>query len=489
MRKFPYSIVLLIFLLIINVVSAWEAIPAGYLPDLEISINKITKTQSSTLGYYINFYVNVWNNCSYWIPDAQLRLFRSDQTLADIEYFTIEPYQTLVFLLRGYLSYYAWRENNITTWYIKSGRPDNDVLIVADSLEVVVDIRTIQNETNPTDPSSSNNPNDPSYLPDPKNPSFPTSQAINLSSDWQFLGSEGDWLYYSPILWETPYSNVYSKFMYGIKIQNFQHFKAIVYLENYDIGGYWEISKGHQLVSFIFKGNSTIIAFVVDHQLRIHLLGYKDVLTSCSAINLNNLDEGLNSISVMKNMYVEIHAWKNSENQLVLAYMYRYDPTDVSATVFQETVLLDIPQSFFNNVTIIEVVEKGLEFGGSCSFKGGLADLNVTSGSGLSQAPYQAKELSWLEIYRKNWWFIDQLYQLGSFLWSMLILLWNIVIPCLPLLFSVYVFYLLYLVLGSMEDGDFHKIYDHFIKIAQLFVSIAQAIYQGINTILSHFKV
>jgi len=307
------------------------------------------------------------------------------------------------------------------------------------------------------------------------------------AQEWELTEQEGDWNYISQTLWESPYSSTYSAFEYTTYVNDFQHLKAIIYLESYDIGGYWEISKAHQGVFFTLSdaNNTFTITFIVDYELKIHLLGIKEVVTSACVQAGDSI--GIPAMPVSRAMYVEIHAWKRSDNKLVVAYMYKYDPNENATTVFNEEII-DVNPSWFENVQIIERVEKYCEFGAGAYIKGGLTTLELTSGSGFSSAPYSPKEMAWIGIYRRNFWFIDTLYQAGSFLWSMLTLLWNFIIPCLPLLFSVYGFYLLYLVVSCLEDGDFTRLYDHFIRIAQLFVSIIQAIFNAINTIISHFR-
>ena len=185
-------------------------------------------------------------------------------------------------------------------------------------------------------------------------------------------------------------------------------------------------------------------------------------------------------------MYIEIHAWKRSDGKLIVSYMYKWDYTENLVSLHEE-MEIDVPSTWFNSVVIEQMVRKGSTWGGACYVKGGLANLTLTSGEGLSERPYTYEQATVIQTMRRNWWIVDTLFQIGSFLWSMLTLLWNFVIPNLPLLFSIYVFYLLYLVCLSLEDGDFGRLLDHFIKLGSFFVQIIQAIYQGVNTIISHF--
>ncbi|MEM3592166.1 MAG: hypothetical protein QW702_08755 [Candidatus Bathyarchaeia archaeon] len=488
MRKI-ISLTIIFFLLCLNISFAgWIAPPSDYYYDFELSLVKVTKTMSSTYGYYINIYVNICNPEPYWCPNPQLRLYDTSGNLIDIKYFSIEPYTTLTFLLKGYLPYARWKEDPTSSWTVMAGLPRNGSFIqMGDILQITVNVHDLPTEENPPDPSIMEDPDPPSsYLPNPAN-FDPVNYAITISSDWQFLGAMGDWLHYSPTYWEAPYSNVYGRFMYGRTISNFQHFVAVISLEDYDIGGYWEISKAHHIVSFQLKGKGDkAIIFIIDHQLRIHLIGYKDVVTSACVVTSGSLNEGIPSAQVLRNMYVEIHAWKRSDNKLVVAYMFKWDYTENVVSVFDEAII-DVSNDWFDDVIILEIVEKALEWGAGASIKGGLKALDVTSGGGLGNAPYNVRFATWLETYRRNWWVIDTLFQIGSFLWSVLTLLWNFVIPNLPLLFSIYVFYLLYLVCLSLEDGNFGRLLDHFIKLGSFFVQIIQAIYQGVNTIISHF--
>ena len=314
------------------------------------------------------------------------------------------------------------------------------------------------------------------------------SGSSELPDTWTLTGYDGDWSYFSQTLWETPYSSTYSYFEYARSISDFQHLKAMVFLDSYDVGGYWEISNGIMEVDFILTDSNNTFEIVIGcgYCFKIHLLGFKSVETRACA--LKNGEMLFPNIVVSKIMYIEVHAWKNANNNLVIACMYKYDPNENATTVYHEIEITDLPNGWDDNLIIKQRVSKILNFGAGCYFKGGLTTLELTSGNGFSSAPYSTQELAWMEIYRRNFWFIDVLYQAGSFLWSMLTLLWDFLIPCLPLLFSVYGFYLLYLVVSCLEDGDFTRLYDHFIRIAQLFVSIVQAIFNAINTIVSHFR-
>ena len=191
-------------------------------------------------------------------------------------------------------------------------------------------------------------------------------EIIGLSTEWQLLYKTGDWISYSQTYWETPYSSNYSCFVYAREIDNFQHLKVVVHLEDYDVGGYWGISEAYQLVVFeLMKPNGSSVLISVSHNLRIHFLAYKDVVTS--AYVLYNNDLLIPAMGVTRNMYVEIHAWKRADNKLVVAYMYKYDPNENATTVFDEEVI-DVDPNFFDNLVIFQRVHKELVWGAGAQF-------------------------------------------------------------------------------------------------------------------------
>jgi len=252
------------------------------------------------------------------------------------------------------------------------------------------------------------------------------------------------------------------------------------------------------------------LEILISHECRIHLFGYTDVLTKVS-VTFDNVSEVV--LPILNNMDAEVWIWRSGVNQLSADYMLKYDCYSEEANLI-ETRNYTVSSEWFNNVTIIQRVEKQLYTWGSCNamIEGEKLKEVIGSGSYLTEKPYTYRELSMAEIIaRQVWGYLksvsDAIYEalpeevqdfistastvindFGDFTYNLLMVLWNTLIPNIPLVFGAYGLYLIYLIFKAIDKGDWSIIVEHFIKITSLFLSLANAVLSVIRTVINLIK-
>ena len=218
-------------------------------------------------------------------------------------------------------------------------------------------------------------------------------------------------------------------------------------------------------------------------------------------------------IPLLNNMDVEVWIWRSGLEQLSADYMLKFDCYSEECQ-YIEKANYTVGSSWFENVTIIQRVEKQLYTLGYCNamIEGEKLKEVIGSGGVISEAPYTYKELPLAEVIARRVWgylksvsdaiyealpenvqnFISTastvIYDFGDFTYNLLIALWNTLIPNIPLVFGAYGLYLIYLVFKSIDEGDWSIIVEHFIKITSLFLSLANAVLSVIRTVINLIK-
>ena len=331
-------------------------------------------------------------------------------------------------------------------------------------------------------------------------------------ADWEYQDSYGSWDYYSADNWKSPYDANYSWFEYRFEQNNLSKFGFAIRLKNYVIGGLWELEKAQQLVNItLIDANETHkLQILISHELRIHLFGYTDVLTQ---VLVTFDDKNQIVIPLLNNMDVEVWIWRSGTDQLSADYMLKFDCYSDECQ-YIEKANYTVGSSWFENVTIIQRVEKQLYTFGYCNamIEGEKLKEVISSGGVLSEAPYNVEELPLAEVIARRVWgylksvsdkiyealpenvqnFISTastiIYDFGDFAYSLLIALWNTLIPNIPLIFGAYGLYLIYLVFKSIDEGDFSPLFEHFMKITSLFLALANTVLSVIRTIINSIK-
>jgi len=330
------------------------------------------------------------------------------------------------------------------------------------------------------------------------------------TDDWTLTQVGGDWSYYSPSSWESPYNFTVSYFQYKKEVQNFQKWQFGVRCLDADVGGLWEISKVfHNFYAEVNSTNSDKrVIILISHTRMIHLFGLKDWNTLVLIYRDGDWEccySGLN------NLFVQVYFWRNSSDTIYLSYRLKYSPND-NECVFGEDIPFVVGSSFFNNVTLYQTVEKGLSVNTGGYIKGEKINEEITTGTGGIPNPSTEKELPLAQVIARNVWnelnqiwesfrnalpedirnFLDSAGQVisgfGNFLYTMFNVFWSILVDCLPILFGAYGLYLLYLIFSSLEAGDWSPLFEHFFKVGGLFISIGSTLLSVVRTIVNLIK-
>ena len=182
---------------------------------------------------------------------------------------------------------------------------------------------------------------------------------------WEYQDSYGSWEYYGNDAWKSPYDANYSWFEYRFNQSDLNKLGFAIRLKNYVIGGLWEIEKAQQLVNItlIDENEEHRLEILISHECRIHLFGYTDVLTKVS-VTFDNTSEVV--LPILNNMDAEVWIWRSGVNQLSADYMLKYDCNSEEVNMI-ETRNYTVSSEWFNNVIIIQRVEKQLYTWGSCN--------------------------------------------------------------------------------------------------------------------------
>jgi len=333
---------------------------------------------------------------------------------------------------------------------------------------------------------------------------------------WTQTESQGSWDYHTHYFWRSPCDINYSVFEYTMNQTDFNRWSFVVRLVDYDVGGLWEIEKCQQLFNATLydvseTGWTHKIEILVGHDCSIHLFGIKTVQTWIRIKFDTQVIEPV--IPIQRDMDVDIHVWRSASDTLSITYLMKYDYTETEAMFFREDINKTVGSAWFSTVYLTEKVEKQLYSWGSAvgMIQGEKEQEIIGSGSAISK-PYSFRELTLAqqfgsEIWRnlKSIWdavynalpenvqnFISTasslIYDFGNLAYNVLILLWDILIPNLPLIFGAYGLYLIYLIFKSIDTGDWTILFDHFIKITSLFVALGNAVLSVIRTIISLIK-
>jgi len=329
---------------------------------------------------------------------------------------------------------------------------------------------------------------------------------------WEYQDSYGSWEYYNTNSWKSPYNANYSWFEYKTNQTNLNRYSCVIRLKSYDIGGLWELEKAQQIVNFTFvdESNTHKLEVIIGHEIRIHLFGYKDVQTYV-LISFDDVSEAI--LPIIRLMDVEIYVWRSSTDTLSVDYLMKYDYTQSEANqVFSYNYT--VGSSWFNNVNITQRVEKQLYTLGSCNamIEGEKLNEVVGSGSYLTEKPYSFTELPLAQQIGNEIWRVLKgvsdtiynalpqevkdflstastvIYDFGNFAYTLLIALWDTLISNIPLVFGAYGLYLIYLIFKAMDEGDWSILFEHFIKITSLFLSLANAVLSVIRTVINLIK-